>query len=147
MSTRIRGQEQSIRIAKDGKLLFGTFVKVKSFKATARDEIKEEDYMGEPTSDLDYQFHGWDGSIEFDELDRQVIDIVQEYTVDDQEHRQVPVFTITVMTVFRESGKRPVIEVFPEAILRNSDRGAGGRKERVSSSFEFKCKTRQVMNG
>lgn len=147
MSNRIRGQEQTIRIARDGQLLLGTFTKVKSFKATPRDEIKEEDYMGESTSDLDYQFHGWDLSIDFDEQDRKVIDLVQDGIARDIAHQQPPVYTVTVMTTYRESGMQPTIEVFKKTLLRNSDRGSGGRKERVSSSFEGKCKTREVISG
>jgi len=147
MSDRIRGQEQTIRIARDGQLLLGTFTKIKSFKATPRDEIKEEDYMGEPTSDLDYQFHGWDFTIDFDERDRGVIDVVQEGITRDIAHRRPPVYTVTVQTTYRESGMAPVIEVFANALLRNSDRGSGGRKERVSSTFEGKCKTREVISG
>jgi hypothetical protein len=145
MSNRIRGQETHLRVSVDGKLQTGSFFKVKSWKATPRTDIVEDDYTGEPQTDLDIQHHGWTVNFELDELDPKVIDYLTDLTTREEQSLPPAKVTVTVTTTYREPGNRPRIEVFPEMILKVDSRGAGGRKDRVASSFEGRCKTRQVI--
>ena len=54
MSLRTRGQEATLRVTVDGETQDGSWFKVKDFTATPREDIIEEDYLGELESDLDY---------------------------------------------------------------------------------------------
>jgi hypothetical protein len=146
MSARQRGQEVTLRVAVNGQLQTGSFFKVKSFKATPRTDLVEDDYIGEPQTDLDIQHHGWSLDFECDEQDSKVIDFLTTITTLEEASQQHPKITITATYVYRETGNRPKIEVYPEVFLKVSNRGAGGRKERVASTFEGRCKTRTVIN-
>jgi hypothetical protein len=146
MSSRQRGQEITLRVAVDGQLQTGSFFKVKSFHSSPRTDIVEDDYMGEAQTDLDIQHHGWDLTFDLDELDAKVIDFLTTITTLEEEHKQHPKITITATYVYRTPGVKPKIEVYSEVILKVNQRGSGGRKERVMSSFEGKCKKRQVVN-
>lgn len=144
-NTAIRGSDTTIRVAVSGVPQSGTFLRVKSFTATPRTDLVEDDYLGEAQTELDIQHHGFDLSMTMDEDDASGIDFLTQLTAREEAHQRPQQVTITVMTLYRDGTTRPRVEVYPEVLLKVSSRGYGGRKERVVNEFEGKCKTRRVI--
>lgn len=146
MSLRTRGQEATIRVTVDGESQDGSWFKVKDFTATPRQDISEEDYLGELESDLDIQHHGFDLSFTVDIQDRKIIDYITKVISREQAQQAHPDITLTVIYAFRGDNGRPVAESYRNVFLKVNDMSAGGRKEYISSSFEGKCKRRSVLD-
>lgn len=138
MAIRIRGQEVTIRVAIDGALQAGTYTKAQSFEFTTRDEINEEDYIGEDQSDLDYRYDGYDYKFESHMLDALALQYVAEQE-SRQRNRQAPQnVTITVLFGFRDAETNATGLVLYQTLMRVPTIGVGGRKEYVANSFEGK---------
>ena len=147
MSARLRGSEATISIAvDDGTGAFipqvGSFFKVRDFRNTPRVDLVEEDYLGEVASDLDVQYHGFDGSFTIDMNDRSALDFLSNLVADEQNQVKPRAVLVMVQYKFRD-GQLPIREVFSEAVMKPSEHGLGGRKEYIQTSFEFKAKQRQ----
>lgn len=148
MSQRMRGQEATIRIAVDGKLQKGSFFKVKDFTVTPKTDIKEEDYLGEQESDLDLQHHGFGGSFTVDILDDATLNLLTTIVDRELQHLKQPEITITVIYAFREGaavGGGKVVVYHNNLVLKQGDEGFGGRKERITTKYEWACKKRDVL--
>lgn len=145
MSLRQRGLEITVRISVDGQVQSGSFFKVKSFNNTPRDEIVEEDFLGEDVTDLDYRHDGHDGDFELTDQDPRVLRFMDSIVTREQQHTKPPDITITVLNRYRESGERSVAEVYYDCIVRVSSRGFAGRKEYTASKFEFKAKKKKLI--
>lgn len=146
MSARIRGEEVTLKVAVDGRVLEGSMLKVKDFKVTPRTDLNEEDYLGEQESDIDIQHHGFDLSWSVDQEDSVALDFFQDIIAREQAHTAHPDITITAIYVYRITGVRPKIVTFRGCYVKQNDDNAGGRKERVTASFEAKCKRRSVIS-
>lgn len=144
-NTAIRGSDTTIRVAVSGQPQRGTFLRPKSFTITPRTDLQEDDYVGEPLTELDIQHHGYDIAMSLDEDDASGITFMQNLEAREEAHQRPQEVTITVMTTYRDGRTRPRVEVFPEVMFKMGSRGHGGRKERVVSEWEGKCKTRQVI--
>lgn len=145
-NTAIRGQEIQLRVAIAGQLQEGTFLRVKSFTATPRTDLVEDDYLGEATSEIDIQHHGFDLEIVCDEDDDTAINFLSETVAREEGHLRPQEVTITAMTTYRDGVTRPKVEVYMKVLLKLSERGFGGRKERVPNKFDGKCKSRKVIS-
>lgn len=145
MSLRIRGQEATIRVTVDGDTQDGSWFKVKDFTATPRQDITEEDYLGELESDLDIQHHGYDLGFSVDIQDRKVIDFITNIVDREQSQQAHPAITINVIYAFRADNGNPVAESFYDVFLKVNETSVGGRKEYISASFEGKAKKRAVL--
>lgn len=148
MSQRMRGQEATIRIAVDGQLQQGSMVKVKDFTVTPKQDIKEEDYLGETESDLDLQHHGFGGSFSVDMFDDTTIKLLSTIVDRERQHLKQPEITLTVIYAFREGaavGGGKVVVYHTNLILKQGDEGFAGRKERITVKFEWACKRRDVL--
>lgn len=145
MSLRIRGQEATIRVTVDGDTQDGSWFKVKDFSATPRQDITEEDYLGELESDLDIQHHGYDLSFSVDIQDRKVLDYISLIVEREQLQQAHPSVTINVIYAFRAANGNPVAESYYDVFLKVNETSVGGRKEYISASFEGKAKKRAVL--
>jgi len=145
MSLRIRGAEATLRITVDGESQTGSWLKVKDFKSSARQDIVETDYLGELETDLDLQHHGFDLSFSVDIQDRKVMDFLTKVVDREAIQRAHPSITINVIYAFRGNNGEPVSETFYNVILKVNETSAGGRKDYVNTSFEGKAKKRQVL--
>lgn len=147
MPARIRGREATIRIAvadETGIMVpqDGSFFKVKDFRSTPRIDQVEEDFIGEVASDLDQMFHGYDGSFSIHMQDRKALDFLSQIV--EAEETQVEQPDIVVMVEYRfRDGQLPVREVFSELVMKVSEHAIPGRKEYITTSFEFKSKVRE----
>lgn len=146
MSLRLRGQEATIRVTVDGFTQSGSWFKVKDFTATPRQDLTEEDYLGELESDLDIQHHGYDLGFSVDIQDRKVIDFITNIVSREQLQQAHPAITITVIYAYRANNGNPVAESYYDVFLKVNETSVGGRKEYISSSFEGKAKKRAVLS-
>lgn len=144
MSTRLRGQETTIRVTVDGELQEGSWFKVKDFNASPRQDLIEEDYLGEFASDLDMQHHGYDLAFSVDVQDRNVIDFLSKLVANEEARVRHPRITVTVTYAFRDGSV--VAEAYYDVFLKVNEQSIGGRKEYVSASFEGKAKKRTVLD-
>lgn len=147
MSLKQRGQEVTIQVARDGVLVGGTMTKITDFTATPRTELKEDDYLGEPETDLDQQHHGWDMSWSVDVIDQAILDMTDDMIQRERDHLRPRDVTVTVIHVYREPGAQNRIEVYHSVFMKTDDEGFGGRKEKVKSKISAKCKVRSLMKG
>jgi len=145
MAKRIRGQEVTIRIAVDGETLTGSFLKCTEFSSTVRSDIVETDFLGELETDLDFQHHGFDFSFSVQEEDSQALDYLNKIIELEQQARQHPDITVTVIHQYRDPSERTKVEVFHDCYLKVNESGFSGRKEFVTHSFEGKAKRRSLM--
>jgi hypothetical protein len=144
-NTAIRGQEITMRVSVSGQLQVGTMLRCKTFTATPRTDLIEDDYLGESQTEVDLQHHGFDLNAEFDEDGAQALDYLTETTRREEAHEPPQRVTITVMTRYRDGVTRPRVEVYPDVVWKLSERSFKGRKERVPNTFDGKCKTRKVL--
>lgn len=145
MSLRIRGQEATVRITVDGETQTGTWFKVKDFTETERGEIKEEEYLGELQTDLDYQHDGWDLAFSCDVLEKSVFEYIQKITSREEGALAHPVVTVTVIYSFRADNGNPVAVSYYDTFMRVTEVANGGRKEYVSATFEAKAKKKALL--
>ena len=129
----------------DGAQQEGSWFKVKDFTATARHDLVEEDYIGEPTTDLDEQYHGFDLSWTCDVQDAAVVDFLTDIIDRSINGVAHPSVTINVTYTYRE-GSLPRMESYQDCFLKVNDTSIGGRKEYITNSFEAKAKTRRVLS-
>jgi hypothetical protein len=145
-NTAVRGSDTTVRVSISGVPQSGTFLRCKSFTVTPRTDLVEDDYLGEAQTELDIQHHGWDVGFSCDEDDASASRFADQLARLEEQHQRPQEVTITAMTVYRDGRTRPVIEVFPEVMLKLGSRGYGGRKERVTNEFEGKCKVRRLIS-
>lgn len=145
MSLKTRGQETVIQIAVGGVVRRGSMVKVISFSAKPRQEIKEDDHLGEDETDLDFQQHGWDLSWEVNTIDSEAIDLVDEIIDAEKNHEPHPDMTLTEIIKFREPNVRAKAWVYHELFVMTDETGASSRKDNHKVKFSAKAKRRTPM--
>jgi hypothetical protein len=143
MSERVRGQEVLIQITRDGQPLGGSFVKVLNFRLTPRDEITEENFLGEQEADLDYRFDGVTFTFDVHNTDGRTLRFFQE-RVDRQRNRQrLPSLVFTFTQFYRETEGASTL-VLRNPVIRMNEHGAGSRTDYLVTSFEGKAKTTKL---
>lgn len=140
MSTVIRGQEVSVQFSVDGVPQSGSFTKLKEFRVSERGEIRELDYLGESTSDLDFQHHGYDISFTVDNEDASTIDYLLSIVAREKSGLAHPKVNMTVVTRYRNPSVASTTVVYKSVVMRAVEHGFSSRKENVTTSFEAKAK-------
>lgn len=146
MSARIRGEEVTIRITVDGKSQEGSFFKATEWTVRPRQEIVEDDFLGELETDLDFQHHGFDFSFTVQNQDDKALNYLSTIIEREVQHLRHPDIVVTVLYSYREPGATDRVEVYHDAFLKVSELGFKGRKERLTTGFEGKCKKRELIN-
>ena len=156
MSSRIRGQEATVRVTVSDEFaaafgifgqLEGSFFKVRDFTHTPRQDLGEESYLGEDADDLDIQHHGHDFSFTVDELDDSVLRFLSLITFKEEAHLPPPQVGLTVTYIYRNGVTLPQTFRLIGCVLKLSERSIGGRKEYIQNSFEGKAKHHAVIVG
>jgi hypothetical protein len=160
MSSRIRGQEATVRIKVADEFaaafgifgqLAGSFFKVREFTLTPRTDLVEQEYLGEDFDDLDVQHHGFDFSFTIDELDNAAINFLSLIVFKESAKLPPPVISVAVTYIYRETAivapTLPHTEELIGCVMKQADRTIGGRKEYIQNSYEGKAKLRQVLVG
>ena len=145
MSARIRGEEVSVRITVDGQRQEGSFFKATEFTVRPRQDIYEDDFLGESETDLDFQHHGFDFSFTVHNEDAATLDYLNSIIDRDINHQRHPDIVVTVLYSYRKPGVGGRAEVYHDCFLKVSEQGFKGRKERVTTTFEGKCKKRALI--
>lgn len=139
-NTSIRGAEAQVLVSVQGQQQQGTYQRVQSFTITINDEIVKEQYLGESTSELDYQYD----DVDFEFTAHLVTDDVLRYVVQQAERyedRQPPLnVTVTILFGFRDPQTSATAVVMSGGVLRVPSIETGGRKEYVSARFEGSAK-------
>lgn len=141
----LRGSEASIRITVEGQLLKGSFFQVKDFRAAARQDLPEADYVGDLASRIDFVHNGFDLSFSIDMEDRAPLDLLTQIVQAYKDRARPPRVNITVFYRFRKEGAAKLIELYPEVILKEVEGSIGGRKDYITRSYEGKCEDRKVL--
>jgi hypothetical protein len=136
----MRGSEVTLRITVDGETQDGSWFKVKDFSINEDGEIADLDYLGEVTSDHDYQHHGYSFSFSLDVQDRKVISFLNKIVERETLRLQHPVITMTVFYAFRDG--TATVETYQNVVMRPTGTNFGSRKDGVTSAFEGKCSRR-----
>lgn len=144
MASRIRGQETTLQILVDGEPQVGSWVKVNDFTVTARQEITEEEYLGEDATDHDFRHSGWDLAFSLNMEDASTISFLEDIVSREALHLPHPNITINATYAFRD-GQTQVMESYYDVFLMISEQSAGGRTEFVTVSVEGKAKRRNVL--
>jgi hypothetical protein len=156
MSARIRGQEATIRITVADEFaaafgIFGTmvgsFFKVRDFSLSPRQDLVEQEYLGEDFDDLDFQHHGHDFSFTVDELDESVLNFLSLVTFKEAANLAPPIIGVSATFVYRNQVTLPQTVRLVDCVLKLAERSIGGRKEYIQNSFEGKAKYQELFIG
>lgn len=140
MALRIRGLEASIRLQIDGQPQSGSFLKATDFTLTERGEITEDEFLGEPQTDLDYRNDGYDFSFNTHVVDRALFDFMTDIAARNRDGEAHPRITLVCLVKFREPGVRAMTLTLPSVFMRVTETGYSGRKEFITHAVEGKCK-------
>jgi hypothetical protein len=141
MSLRIRGQEATIQVIVDGDLKTGSFGKVTNFTLTPRQDVMEQDYLGEQLTDLDFQHHGYDFEFEMHNQDGKAWDVLQTIVTREADRLPHPAVNVVVTLSYRESPMGTTVILLGQCFMKMDSFGFSGRKEYVSARWSGKCKT------
>jgi hypothetical protein len=145
MSAKIRGAEVTVRLAVEGRPLEGSFFKATSFTVRPRQDIVEDDYLGEDETDLDFQHHGYDFSMTCHNIDDATETLLQEVVDNELAHKPPLRLKVTVLYKYRERGVDGRAAIYHQAIIKVGEQGFKGRKERVTTEIEGKARKRSLI--
>lgn len=132
----IRGQEAKLTLTIEG---IEFKMQVNSFTLKPREELVEQDFIGEANSKIDALHSGYDFSWEAPVADAAVVRYMKLRQDRNLQGLPPPKGTIAVELVFRERGQRPTSFVLIDAQTMVSELSAGGRKDYAKQSFEGKA--------
>lgn len=156
MSSRIRGQEATVRIVVADEFaaafgifgqMAGSFFKVRDWTLTPRTDLVEQDYLGENFDDLDIQHHGYDFAFSVDELDAAPINYLSLITFKEENALPPASVTVAVTYVYREPATLPQTVLLIDCVLKQGERTVGSRKDYIQNTYEGKAKQRKVIVG
>lgn len=138
-SRRLRGIETSVRVSIDGQVQnTGTWVNITEFTLTERADLNEIDYLGENTSDLDYEHHGFDFSLKADVSDDLALRYLDKIVTRQATAKAHPEIVITVLQKYRTGAT--VMTVLHDCVMNPKETGFAGRKEAVTVSIDGKAR-------
>lgn len=152
--TAIRGQEASIRVTVQDPYAsrFGLagqlpLINVNDWTLSPRSDLVEKDYLGEKTTTLDFQHHGYDFNFTVDETSAVVINLLDLLQWKEENNLPPPVFTVAATLKYRDGLTLPRTEQLIDCRLRVAERGFGGRTDYVVSSIEGKARAKKTLVG
>jgi hypothetical protein len=117
MSARIRGKETALRLAMEGQDQEGSFLKVRNFTVSPRNELVTSKFVGEARDDGDSDFSGYDVSFEIEELDSKAEDVLDAIDAAQRANQAPPRFVITEQKLYRQVGQGAVVYVYHPVTL------------------------------
>jgi hypothetical protein len=145
MSSRIRGEEISVRFMRNGAPLGGSFLKVQDFEVTPRTDLKETDFLGETETDTDIQHHGFDVSWSMHNLDAQTMDFLDDLIQNEEEHNFPDDVRVQVLYSYRGGTDRNRVVTYYRGVVKVSSEGFRSRKEYVETKCEGKFAKRKTL--
>lgn len=140
-SQRIKGQEVSVIITRDGSLE-AELTDVKSCDFTPQFEIKEEGYLGEKSKRYDEIYNGVKGSLELHIHSGDIFDFVQ--AVKDRAQRNAPDLVFNIAGIFAfPSGETRTLTV-PDVKFGAVPISTNDRSDYTSVKLEYAADDYQV---
>lgn len=145
MGSPTRGQEVTIRLARDGDPVGGSMLLVQNFTATPQQELPELEYLGETESDYDFQHNGFSLQWEVHQDDATSIDLLDQLILDEREHRSQSPFTLTVIYEYRDPAEPGRVISYFKGKIMQGDEGFKGRKDHNSVQYTAKFRRRLTL--
>lgn len=149
-----RGQEATIRVSCQDEFasLFGLIgllplVNVNDWTLTPRTDLVEKDYLGEQTTSLDEQHHGYDFAFSVDEANPTVIAMQDLIQYKHELGLEPPVWAVSATVKYRDGITLPRTEQLTGCRIKIASRGFGGRTEYIQSSVEGKARGKKTFIG
>lgn len=140
-SQRIKGQEVSIIITRDGNLE-AELTDVKNCEFTPQFEIKEEGYLGEKTNRHDDVYNGVKGSLELHIHSGDVFDFIQ--SVKDRAQRNAPDLVFNIAGIFSFPNGEIRTVTLPDVKFGAFPISTNDRGDYTSCKFEYAADDYQV---
>jgi len=135
----LEGQEITIRAITDGDVV-SELVFVTSFNDSADQEIKQNDYLGEPFARFNDVFIGYSGDLEFHVLTAAWID--WEKTLTARAQRANPAITFAVVRVDNFSDGTNLTHTYEDVAWAARPTSIASRGDKVKVKASFKCSVR-----
>lgn len=144
MSNRIRGQETTLQVVVNGQIQGKSFAKVENFKWSPRQDLTDNDFLGETESEPDVMHHGYDMSFSIHEEDNSAVEqVLLQLVATLTAGVQQPDITLTFIKRYRDPALGTKTLVFPKVVLKMDSQEAGSRKDYLKSMFSGKCRQMQ----
>ncbi len=138
---RLKGQEISIRMLKDGQLL-SALDSIATFNGNTMLEIKEDGFLGEPVNRFDEVLTGFGGDFEMQVTTSAWINY--ELAIVDRATRRIPGTTFNVIRTDLFPNGDSAIYTYKDVHWGEIPAAVGGRVEFVKVKASFKCSERPV---
>lgn len=146
MSNRIRGQETTLQVVVDNKTMGKSFAKVENFKWSPRQDLTDNDFLGETESEPDIMHHGYDFSFSIHEEDNSAVrDVLLAVVSTLTAGEQQPNVTLTFIKRYRDQAEGTQTLVFSKCVLKLDSQETGSRKDYMKSMFSGKCRQMKVI--
>lgn len=145
MASPTRGQEVTIRVARDGDPVGGSMLLVQNFTVTPQQELPELEYLGETESDYDFQHNGFVLQWEIHQDDPTSIDMLDEAISDERNHLAPKPVTLTVIYEYRDPAQPGRIVSYFKGKIMQGDEGFKGRKDHNSVQYTAKFRRRLTL--
>ena len=140
-SPRLKGQEISLRMLKDGALI-SALDSIGTFNGNTMLEIKEDGFLGEPTNRFDEVLNGFGGDFEMQVTSSAWINF--ETAITDRATRRIPGTTFNVIRTDLYPNGDSAIYTYKDVHWGELPQSVGGRVEFVKVKANFKCSERPV---
>jgi hypothetical protein len=140
-SQRIKGQEVSIIVTRDGNLE-AELTDVKNCEFTPQFEIKEEGYLGEKTNRMDDVYNGVKGSLELHIHSGDIFDFIQ--AIKDRAQRNAPDLVFNVAGIFSFPNGEIRTVTIPDAKFGATPISTNDRGDYTSVKLEYAADDYQV---
>lgn len=117
---------------------------ITEFTLTERADLNEVDYLGENTSDLDFVHHGFDFSLKCDVSDGLALEYLDDIVTRQATATAHPEIVITILEKYRNGTSK--MTVLHDCVMNPKERGFGGRKEAITTSFDGKARTMKLID-
>ena len=142
-SARLKGQEISVRVLQDGKLI-ASIDSVASFNEEVDLEIKSDGFLGESVNRFDEILNGFGGDFEM-QLTSSAFSTFQEAIIARATRRTPNVVFNVVRTDLYPNGDSAIF-TYKNVFWGAQPTSVGARGEYVKAKANFKCSERPVQN-
>lgn len=143
---RMRGKEGTCRLSLDGQPMVGSFLKLKDWSVTPREEVTEDDFTGEPETDIDFRHDGIDFKLTTHIVDQSGVNFLRDIALRDRTRLAYPRLTVVIIMAYREPNVSAQSIVLPRSIMKMNELSNGSGKDYMTTSFEGKCKRASFQN-
>lgn len=134
-----RGQEVQVKLSIEGQPADGSWHQFLDWELTPIEDITEDEFLGEDTTDFDLQHHGWRGKFSILNKDAVALQFMHECQERQRERLTPHRVIMTVLHNYRLPDSEDQIQTLTDMVLKADTHGSA-RKDRTKTSFSFACK-------